>query len=50
MGQTRNLRFFLNIGGATVFNDKHDVIEFYMFNSQLTLFLLFSGLSHLGRK
>ena len=42
--------FFPNVGGATVFNDNLDVIEFYMFNSQLTRFLLFSGLSHLGRK
>lgn len=42
--------FFSNVGGATVFNDNLDVIKFYMFNSQLTLFLLFSGLSHLGRK
>lgn len=42
--------FFSNVGAATVFNDNPDVIEFYMFNSQHTLFLLFSGLSHLGRK
>ena len=42
--------FFSNLGGATLFNDNLDVIEFYMFNSQHTLFLLFSGLSHLGRK
>lgn len=25
--------FFSNVGGATLFNDNLDVIEFYMFNS-----------------
>ena len=46
----KSIFFFPNVGGATVFNDNLDVIEFYMFNSQLTRFLLFSGLSHRGRK